>query len=114
MGAALPQAWSPRLNSPPPHPPPPPPLSKFALDEHEPVALTVHHFPVCVTMTFLNEGQRILVDATRKEELVGDGRLTVALNNHREVCLLHKSGALALTPDQVQLRIDWQNRCEFG
>jgi exosome complex RNA-binding protein Rrp42 (RNase PH superfamily) len=37
------------------------------------------------------------IDASRKEEQVMEGSMTITLNVHREVCCIHKSGGLPIT-----------------
>ena len=43
----------------------------------------------------------MIIDPTWQEERVMDGALTVAMNVHREVCLLSTSGTVPLTTEQV-------------
>lgn len=47
----------------------------------------------------------LLVDPGFEEEQVMDGRLTVAMNVHREICALQMAGGVALHPDQVLLGV---------
>lgn len=45
------------------------------------------------------------MDPGFEEEQVMDGRLTVAMNVHREICALQMAGGVALHPDQVLLGV---------
>lgn len=67
----------------------------------DPVPLSVHHMPLCVTFAFFWEGQYLLVDPTHSEEAVMDGRLVVGVNIHREICALQMAGGVAILPEQV-------------
>eukprot|EP00038_Savillea_parva_P010531 m.190969 g.190969 ORF g.190969 m.190969 type:complete len:370 (+) comp18193_c0_seq1:195-1304(+) len=72
------------------------------LESHVPDPLSVHHRPLCVTFAFFgNDATSLVVDPDRKEEGVASGRLTLALNTHREVCAIHKLGGVSLAPDQL-------------
>lgn len=92
-----------------------------------PVPLSVHHVPICVSFaiftdvsTWLPVKQRslpltlqtkrllvypiqdaIVADPTDREELVAAGRLTFSLNNHGELCLVHKLGGAAVSVDKL-------------
>ena len=49
----------------------------------------------------LQDGDTIVVDPSSKEEAASSASVTVVLNAHSEVCLLHKSGGLGLSLSQV-------------
>lgn len=73
-----------------------------SLEEREPVPLAIHHRPVCVTMALVGDsGDLYVVDPTRKEEMVSNGSLTVAINSHREICGIQKLGGAPLTVEQI-------------
>eukprot|EP00053_Salpingoeca_punica_P011457 m.102094 g.102094 ORF g.102094 m.102094 type:complete len:375 (-) comp15678_c2_seq3:256-1380(-) len=72
-----------------------------SVDDHEPVPLAVYHQPICSTFAFFCDGSIVIADPTAKEEEVAEGRLTVAVNSHQEVCLVRKTGAVALSPEQM-------------
>ena len=42
------------------------------------------------------------MDPNLEEELVMEGRLTIAMNTHQEVCVLQLTGGVALLPEQVR------------
>jgi exosome complex component RRP45 len=69
--------------------------------DREPVSLSIHHIPICVTFAFFEDGTTMAVDPTLKEEQVMDGRMTMTLNAHREVCAVQKAGAPALSIAQI-------------
>eukprot|EP01137_Pigoraptor_chileana_P035034 Opistho-2@28470 len=74
--------------------------SVYAEHERDPVPLAMHHVPLAVTIGFLEEGH-LVIDASAKEERVLAGSLTVTMNAHKEICLMHKSGSVTLLPDQT-------------
>lgn len=62
--------------------------------------LSLLHFPFCVTFsTFTGAAvtgaateEIILLDATRLEEQLSDGAVTISMNKHGEVCQISKLG----------------------
>ncbi|KAL4230579.1 Exosome complex component RRP45 [Mactra antiquata] len=69
--------------------------------ERDPVPLSVHHMPICVSFAFFEQGKYLLVDPTDKEEKVMDGRMIIGMNKHREICTLQITGQMLLLKDQV-------------
>ncbi|XP_053399917.1 exosome complex component RRP45-like [Mercenaria mercenaria] len=69
--------------------------------EKDPVPLSVHHMPICVSFAFFEQGKFLLVDPTDKEEKVMDGRMVIGMNKHREICTLQITGQMLLLKDQV-------------
>ncbi|KAL7664547.1 Uncharacterized protein ABC855_g2692 [[Candida] zeylanoides] len=79
-----------------------------AMDERQPVALSVLHIPICVSFSFFNpsgveeniKGDRndeiSIVDASRQEEALRDGVLVITLNKNRELVQVSKSGGLPI------------------
>ena len=67
--------------------------------------LTFHHTPVAVSMGFFkpNDGSQLLavIDPTDREEVVMQGLVTVVLNQHQELCALHKPGGLPIAGTQL-------------
>lgn len=43
----------------------------------------------------------MLVDPSLKEELAMDGRITITMNAHREICAVQKAGGAPLTVAQI-------------
>ncbi|KXS12660.1 hypothetical protein M427DRAFT_101213 [Gonapodya prolifera JEL478] len=72
-----------------------------SLDERNPVPLSVHHVPICVTFAILDEGQLMVLDPTSLEEDCRCGDVTFSMNAHREVCAVAKSGGAALPIDAL-------------
>ena len=77
------------------------------LQEREPVPLSIHHIPIAVTLGYFTppedsaEEEKLIVDPCLKEELVMDGRVTVILNPHQELCGCQKSGGAPITSAQM-------------
>ena len=42
----------------------------------------------------------MLADPTFKEEAAAAGRITIMVNNSKEVCCVHKADGIGLTPEQ--------------
>lgn len=65
--------------------------------------LSIHHSPVSVTFGFLAETGTCsvlsLLDPSAEEAAVLSGFLSVAINDHGELCSVQKSGGCAVEPD---------------
>jgi exosome complex component RRP45 len=92
-----------------------------SITEREPVPLSVHHIPICVTFAFferdrlitfekkskedrnkaLQADELVCVDPCLREELMVDGTMTIAVNGHGELCAIQKGGGLALKTSQI-------------
>ncbi|KAJ2489831.1 3'-5'-exoribonuclease [Coemansia sp. RSA 2050] len=71
--------------------------------ERNPVPLSIHHTPICVTFGFFGAaGDMLVLDPTLLEEQVQVSSFTITLNSHREICALNKAGGIPLNPDQIQ------------
>ncbi|XP_036892222.1 exosome complex component RRP45, partial [Sturnira hondurensis] len=70
-------------------------------EERDPVPLSIHHMPICVSFAFFQQGTFLLVDPSEREERVMDGLLVIAMNKHREICTLQSSGGIMLLNEQV-------------
>ncbi|XP_066487886.1 exosome complex component RRP45 [Tiliqua scincoides] len=73
----------------------------YTPEERDPVPLSIHHMPICVSFAFFQEGTYLLVDPSEQEERVMDGLLVIAMNKHREICTIQSSGGIMLLKDQV-------------
>ncbi|KAF8980835.1 hypothetical protein BGZ46_003653 [Entomortierella lignicola] len=71
------------------------------LEQRNPVPLSIHHIPICVTFAFFDNGQHVLVDPTHLEEQIQEGDMTITLNVHKEVCALSKAGGIPMEVDQI-------------
>ena len=71
--------------------------------------LSIHHIPIAVSFGYFNppeedaeDGKEVLVvDPSLKEELVMDGRVTLTLNPHQELCGCQKSGGSPIASSQI-------------
>ncbi|KAJ2726330.1 3'-5'-exoribonuclease [Coemansia sp. Benny D115] len=71
--------------------------------ERNPVPLSIHHTPVCVSFGFLGpQGDMVVLDPALLEEQSQVAAFTVTMNSHREVCALNKAGGVPLAPSQIQ------------
>ncbi|KAJ3416662.1 Exosome complex component RRP45 [Chytridiales sp. JEL 0842] len=73
----------------------------FSPDERNPIPLSVHHIPICITFGFFEKGERMVVDPFHLEEQVQDGDVTFVVNSHRELCTISKSGGAPLDLEQI-------------
>ncbi|XP_015919084.1 exosome complex component RRP45 [Parasteatoda tepidariorum] len=75
-------------------------VSIYSLEEREPVALNLHHMPICINLALFAD--RIVTDPSNVEERIADGCYVVCVNAHQEICLIHRIGALLLSSDTIQ------------
>lgn len=64
----------------------------FSLREREPIPLSILHHPYCVTFSYYESGEIVLIDANLAEEQVRQGEVVVTVNRHGEVCQIAKYG----------------------
>ncbi|XP_040439981.1 exosome complex component RRP45 [Falco naumanni] len=76
-------------------------VTVFTPEERDPVPLSIHHMPICVSFAFFQQGTYLVVDPSEREERVMDGLLVIAMNKHREICTIQSSGGIMLVKDQV-------------
>eukprot|EP00439_Symbiodinium_sp_Y106_P002032 s4920_g1.t1 len=80
----------------------------FAKEERAPVPLSVHHLPVPVSFALFpgaagKESEPAwILDPNRLEEAAMGGCLCIAVNQHGELCGLHKPGGLPLDFSMIQ------------
>ncbi|KAI0226826.1 Exosome complex component RRP45 [Lamellibrachia satsuma] len=72
-----------------------------SLEDQDPIALGVHHMPICVSFAFFHQGKYLLVDPNEMEERVMDGKMVIGMNKHRELVTLQLTGSMLLHKDQV-------------
>ncbi|KAI9927667.1 hypothetical protein ASPWEDRAFT_119483 [Aspergillus wentii DTO 134E9] len=66
----------------------------YGLDERVPVPLNITHKPLSITFHTFDEGKRVILDATRKEEQASEADVVIGINNAGDVCFVSKfSGA---------------------
>lgn len=80
-------------------------VTVHSVEEREPVALNIHHMPLCINLALYDQGKYILVDPIEIEERIADGCYIIGMNAHQELCYVHRHGVLFLNEDSVQ-------RCE--
>lgn len=71
-------------------------VTVFSVREREPVKLTIHHTPFCVTTSYYAGGSIMLKDATLVEEQCREGEVVVSMNRFGEVCSIAKLGGPAV------------------
>ncbi|XP_066429900.1 exosome complex component RRP45 [Eleutherodactylus coqui] len=76
-------------------------VTVYSPEERDPVPLSMHHMPICVSFAFFQQGTFLLVDPSEREERVMDGLLVIAMNKHREICTIQSSGGIMLLKEQV-------------
>ncbi|MBN3277233.1 EXOS9 protein, partial [Polyodon spathula] len=74
-------------------------VTVYTPEERDPIPLSIHHMPICVSFSFFQQGTFLLVEC---EEWVMDGLLVIAMNKHRQVCTIQSSGGIILLKDQVR------------
>ncbi|KKK21658.1 putative exosome complex endonuclease 2 [Aspergillus ochraceoroseus] len=62
----------------------------YGLDERVPVPLNITHKPLSITFHTFDEGKRVILDATRKEEQASEADVIIGMNNAGDVCFLSK------------------------
>jgi exosome complex component RRP45 len=68
-----------------------------SLEARDPVRLSVHHVPICITFALFENGSILVADPTLEEEQLMNGRVVVAMNIHNEICLLDYPGGIPVT-----------------
>lgn len=62
-------------------------------EEREPVPISLHYQPICVTFCLLNDSL-ILLDPSEREEEIQNGSLSIILNAFGEMCGFHFLGGV--------------------
>ncbi|NXY88980.1 EXOS9 protein, partial [Alcedo cyanopectus] len=76
-------------------------VTVYTPEERDPVPLSIHHMPICVSFAFFQQGTYLLVDPSEREERVMDGVLVIAMNKHQEICTMQSSGGIMLVKEQI-------------
>ena len=74
-------------------------VAVYSIRERVPVPLQLSHLPICLTFNFFAKGTIVLIDATRKEEELRSGEMTITMNKNNEVSQLNKAGGVSISPD---------------
>lgn len=62
----------------------------YGIDERMPVPLNITHKPLSTTFHTFDEGKRVILDATRKEEQASEADVVIGMNNAGDVCYVSK------------------------
>eukprot|EP00771_Trimastix_marina_P002314 gnl/Trimastix_PCT/3440.p1 GENE.gnl/Trimastix_PCT/3440~~gnl/Trimastix_PCT/3440.p1 ORF type:complete len:367 (-),score=47.14 gnl/Trimastix_PCT/3440:36-1055(-) len=73
----------------------------FPVTEREPVPLTIHHVPLCMSFALFSQGCIAVLDPTAEEEALRDGSLTLTLNSRNYLCAVQKAGGVPLSPTKI-------------
>jgi len=73
-------------------------VTVYDVREREPVKLAMQHHPFCVTFSYFEHGEVVLVDADLAEENAREGEVVVSVNRHGEVCQIAKYGGAPVDP----------------
>ncbi|KAI4148715.1 MAG: hypothetical protein LQ341_001490 [Variospora aurantia] len=66
-----------------------------SVEERNPVPLAMLHHPLCVTLALFEGGEKVIVDATLREQQCCEGEVVVTANKHGEVVQIAKLGGVA-------------------
>ncbi|KAJ2454260.1 3'-5'-exoribonuclease [Coemansia sp. RSA 2336] len=72
--------------------------------ERNPVPLSIHHTPICISFGFFGDGGMVVLDPNLLEEQTQASSFTITLNSHQEICAMNKAGGIPLDSKQI-------NRC---
>ena len=64
--------------------------------ERVPVPLSLLHYPFCITFSFYQGGEVVLIDTTLQEEQLREAELIISLNRHGEICQMAKLGGASI------------------
>lgn len=62
----------------------------YGLEERVPVPLNITQKPLSITFHTFDEGKRVIIDATRKEEQASEGDVVIGVNSAGDVCFMSK------------------------
>jgi 3' exoribonuclease family, domain 2 len=71
-------------------------ITIHGIEDRQPVPLSLHHIPICVTFAFFEDGNQCIIDPTGREELAMTGSLTITINIHKEICAVQKAGGVTV------------------
>ena len=70
-------------------------VTVHSLAEREPIPLAMLHHPLCVTVALFEGGEKVVVDATLREQQCFEGEVIVTANKEGEVVQIAKLGGVA-------------------
>lgn len=62
----------------------------YSPEERVPVPLNITHKPLSITFHIFDEGKRVIIDATRKEEQASEGDVVIGVNSAGDICYMSK------------------------
>lgn len=62
----------------------------YGIDERLPVPLNITHKPLSATFHTFDDGKRVILDATRKEEQASEADVIIGMNGAGDVCYVSK------------------------
>jgi exosome complex component RRP45 len=80
----------------------------YSLEDRVPVPLSIHFLPVPVTFALFAPGDKedkqptVIIDPSRLEEAAMCGILCIAVNQHGELCGLHKPGGMPIDFELIE------------
>lgn len=69
-------------------------VTVYGIHEREPVKLSLQHHPFCVTTSYYDNGNIMLLDATLLEEQCREGEIVISMNRFGEICQIAKYGGV--------------------
>jgi exosome complex component RRP45 len=69
----------------------------YTMAERVPVPLSIMHTPVCLTFSFFNDSDTVLLDSDHREEQVSEGTMVLTANDF-ELCQIAKLGGISVDP----------------
>lgn len=70
-------------------------------DVREPLPLSIHHTPLCITFASFQAGELMVVDPNLEEEAAASGLMTVIMNAFGELCAVQKTSGIGLPAAEV-------------
>lgn len=70
-------------------------------DVREPLPLSIHHTPLCITFASFQAGELMVVDPNVEEEAAAAGLMTVIMNGFGELCAVQKTSGIGLSATEV-------------
>ncbi|CAL1279381.1 unnamed protein product [Larinioides sclopetarius] len=77
-------------------------VTVHSIDNREPVPLNLHHMPIAITMAVFSQGPYIVMDPIEMEEHIADGCYNIGMNDHQEVCMIHRRGSFSLAEATIE------------
>lgn len=71
-------------------------VTVWDIREREPIKLSMLHHPLCVTFSYYDGGDVVLIDATAAEEKVRQGEIVISCNKYGELCQMAKYGGISV------------------